>query len=194
MPRPTQPGDSEAPEVPEVIDVLVDNHRRFLAFLERRVGDRALAEDILQSAFVRGIDRAAGLREHESAVAWFYRILRHAVADHYRRAGATQRALAAAGPEWQATHAPDEETHDAICQCVRTLATTLKPEYADALQRVDVEGVAVGTFAQDAGITPNNAYVRLHRAREALRRRVRAACGTCAEHGCVDCHCRTTTR
>jgi DNA-directed RNA polymerase specialized sigma24 family protein len=35
--------------------VLLENHRRFLAFLERRVGDRAVAEDILQEAFVRNL-------------------------------------------------------------------------------------------------------------------------------------------
>jgi RNA polymerase sigma-70 factor (ECF subfamily) len=35
---------------PETIAVLVENHRRFLAFLERRVGSREVAEDILQDA------------------------------------------------------------------------------------------------------------------------------------------------
>ena len=43
--------------------VLLDNHRRFLGFLEKRVGDRAAAEDILQDAFVRNLDKAdAGCR------------------------------------------------------------------------------------------------------------------------------------
>jgi hypothetical protein len=43
------------PTTPEVVKTLVDNHRRFLAFLERRVGSREVAEDILQDAFVRGL-------------------------------------------------------------------------------------------------------------------------------------------
>lgn len=176
----------------QVVDTLVDNHRRFLGFLERRVGDRAVAEDILQEAFVRGIDRAGAVRDQESSVAWFYRLLRNAVVDHYRRTGASSRALAAAATEWDTTRVPDEETHDAICRCVRELASTLKPEYAEALRRVDVDGSAVRAFAADAGITANNASVRLYRARQALRQRVRETCGTCAEHGCVDCHCGTT--
>lgn len=173
----------------DVADALVANHRRFLAFLERRVGDRAAAEDILQDAFVRGMHRAADLRDHESAVAWFYRILRNAVVDYYRRAGASQRAHDAARTEWELTAAPDDETATAICQCVRELAGTLKPAYAEAVQRVDVDGVAVVAYADAAGISANNAYVRLHRAREALRKRVSESCGTCAEHGCLDCHC-----
>jgi RNA polymerase sigma factor (sigma-70 family) len=173
----------------EAARTLVENHRVFLDFLERRLGDRAVAEDILQEAFVRGIDRAGQLRESESAVAWFYRLLRNAVIDHHRRQGASRRALTAAAAEAWGAEAPAPETTAAVCQCVRRLAATLKPEYAAALERVDVDGVAVKDFAAEAGITANNASVRLHRAREALRRRVRDSCGTCAEHGCLDCYC-----
>ena len=41
------------------IDVLVANHRDFLRFVERRVGDRATAEEIVQDAFVRSLDWAS---------------------------------------------------------------------------------------------------------------------------------------
>ena len=58
---------------PAAIQRLVESHRQFLSFLEKRVKSRAVAEDILQSAFVRGLERGAELRDEESAVAWFYR-------------------------------------------------------------------------------------------------------------------------
>ena len=74
---------------PAAIQRLVDSHRQFLAFLQTRVESRAAAEDILQSAFVRGLERGADVRDEESAVAWFYRILRNAVIDHYRHRAAT---------------------------------------------------------------------------------------------------------
>src|SRR5918995_2481345 len=79
---------------PEIAQVLVDNHRRFLSFLARRVPSREIAEDILQDAFVRGITKAPDIRDNEAITAWFYRVLRNAVVDHYRRAGAEQRAYA----------------------------------------------------------------------------------------------------
>jgi RNA polymerase sigma-70 factor (ECF subfamily) len=69
----------------EVVDRLVDSHREFLAFVEKRVGDRALADDILQEAFARSLDHLHQLRDEESAIAWFYRVLRNAVIDHHRR-------------------------------------------------------------------------------------------------------------
>lgn len=176
---------------PEVIDVLVANQRRFLAFLERRLGSHSDAEDLLQDAFVKGLARGHQINDPESVVAWFYRVLRHALVDWYRRRGAEDRARSVwSGREDVAEQAKDDELFGEVCGCVERLAATLRPEYATALRRVEVEGLPVKEFAVQAGITPGNAAVRLHRAREALRERVIQSCGTCAEHGCFDCRCK----
>jgi DNA-directed RNA polymerase specialized sigma24 family protein len=74
---------------------------------------------------------------------------------------------------------------------VTRLARELKPEYAEALQRVEVEGAPVKGFAADAGITSGNAAVRVFRAREALKKKVTTTCGACAAAGCTDCDCVT---
>ncbi len=173
---------------PEVARVLVDNHRAFLGFLERRVGSRETAEDILQDAFTRGLDRAGTLRDEGSVLAWFYRSLRNAVVDHYRRNDARRRSLDSFAASLDPA-AADAETQDEVCKCVLSLAQTLKPEYAEAIRRIDVEGVAVKDFAAQSGLTSSNAGVRVFRAREALRKLVALSCGTCAEHGCLDCTC-----
>lgn len=177
-----------APLTPEVAAILVDNHRKFLGFLERRLGDRALAEDILQDAFVRSLGKAGTVRQPESMVAWFYSLLRNAVTDSKRRGGTAAKALAALAAELE-TEASGEETRGAICGCVGRLAVTLKPDYAEALRRVELDGLSVKDYAAEAGITSNNAGVRVFRAREALRKQVQRSCGTCAAHGCVDCTC-----
>ena len=174
---------------PEVVATLVDNHRRFLAFVERRVGSREVAEDILQEAFVRGLARAGQLRDDESVVAWFYRALRNALVDHWRRRDVEKRLFEDASAIEGNEPADDQELMRTVCQCAMALLTTLKPEYAEALRRVDLAGVPVNEFAREADVTPNNASVRLFRAREALRRQVEKCCGTCADHGCFDCTC-----
>lgn len=171
-----------------VANVLVENHRAFLGFLERRVGDRALAEDLLQDTFTRNLDRLADMPD-EALVPWFYRVLRNAAIDRHRRKSAEERALAAFTQELADAAQPDEELDREICACVGRLATTLKPEYAEVLRAIDIEETPVKTFAESAGLTASNAGVRLFRAREALRKQVTASCGTCAEHGCVDCSC-----
>jgi len=179
----------EAPLTPKVISTLVSNHREFLAFLERRLGDRALAEDILQEGFVRGLNNVGTLEKDESAVAWFYRILRNSVADHHRRRAATGRKLEAFASELAGQVEPASEVRDAVCACIARLAETLKPEYSEALRRVELDGLAVKDYAAERGISSGNAAVRVFRAREALRKQVARSCGTCADHGCLDCSC-----
>ena len=178
------------PGSPDMLRLLVDNHATFLGFLERRVGSRDEAEDILQEAFVRSIGRTGALQSPESAKAWFYRVLRNAIIDHRRREGTRSRAfLQFAAETGDRTVSPDRELEAAVCACLTTLVGTLKPEYGAALRRVDLDGLSVRGFAEEAGITPGNAGVRLHRAREALRRQLARSCGTCLDHGCLDCSC-----
>lgn len=169
--------------------VLAAHHARFLAFLRRRVPSREIAEDLLQEAFVRGLTKAPVLASDESAVAWFYRVLRNAVTDHYRRAGAEARALERLAREVDPVAAEESPIFGEICQCVRDLVPGLKADYAAAIEAVDLAGVPVAAYAERAGISANNAGVRLHRARKALAARVHEVCDTCADHGCRQCEC-----
>jgi RNA polymerase sigma-70 factor (ECF subfamily) len=177
---------------PDVLRALVDEHRRFLAFLEPRVGSRAAAEEVLQAAFVKGLERGGALRDAESAVAWFYRLLRNALVDFYRHRDAERRALERHAAEAAATVEPDAALEAAVCACVGALIPTLKEEYAAILRAVELEGASVAEAAARFGITPGNAAVRAHRARQALKQRLEATCGTCTEHGCLDCHCEAS--
>ena len=182
------------PESPEVLKALVDNHRRFLAFLERRVGSREEAEDILQEGFAKALEKVEGLEEATSVIPWFYRLLRNAVIDHYRRRGAEARAVDQAGArEDLTTEMDDPDLHQTVCGCVVGLVDTLKPEYSAALKEVDLKESSLSDYARKAGITPGNAAVRLHRAREALRKQVIRCCGTCVDHGCEGCTCKNPT-
>ncbi|HYO95618.1 MAG TPA: sigma-70 family RNA polymerase sigma factor [Polyangiaceae bacterium] len=188
MPEPATNSDATTVS-DERVRLLVKSHRDFLGFLERRLGNRALAEDLLQEAFVRGIHKLDTLHDEEAAVAWFYRVLRNAITDHHRRTASTQRKLEAFAAELQEPPSTPAETHAAVCRCVGGLAAALKPEYSDALRQVEIEGRSIQDYATEAGITSNNARVRVFRAREALRREVTRCCGSCAEHGCLDCTC-----
>jgi RNA polymerase sigma-70 factor (ECF subfamily) len=77
--------------VNDVIQRLLENESAFRQFIRRRVGEATLVDDILQQSLTRAVASAHSLHNEESAVAWFYRILRHAVADHYRALGAEVR-------------------------------------------------------------------------------------------------------
>lgn len=172
------------------IEALLANHQAFVRYLERRVGDRALAEDILQDAFAKIVARPEQTPADESVVPWFYSTLRNAAIDQFRRRGTAHRAYEAFARELEAHDAPSDDMQNEICACVSRLAATLKPEYAEALTAIEVGGTPVKVFAEQKGLSSNNAAVRVFRAREALKKRVAESCGTCAEHGCVNCTCK----
>lgn len=174
------------------IEPLVRHRRRFLEFVARRVGSREDAEDILQAALAKSLEKGRSLRRGESVVAWFYRLLRNAITDHYRRRRAQLKAHARLPAEPLLDPGFDRWLERNVCTCVLAEVEDLKPEYAEILRRVEIEERPLGETAGELGITANAARVRLHRARRALRERLELTCRTCAPHGCLDCTCRST--
>ena len=167
--------------------ILASNRLAFVDFVASRVESRAVAEDIVQEQLARALLHVGELREEAAAVGWFYQSLRNAIVDHHRRGAAGARAMQRYADE-ASEEVPVEEPRR-ICPCVAKLSKTLKPEYAEALQRVEVDGRPVKDVAAELGISANNAAVRVFRAREALRKEVATPCGACAEAGCTDCSC-----
>ncbi|MGC3996406.1 MAG: sigma-70 family RNA polymerase sigma factor [Anaeromyxobacter sp.] len=177
--------DAARPGLPPA---LLEGRRRFLAFLARRLGSEAAAEEVLQGAYVRALESAPATFDEEGAVRWFFRVLRNALIDRARRTDSEQRALSADAAE--APQALDPEWERAVCGCIESALAGVKDDYAILVRRVDLEGASVSDVARQVGVTPNNASVRLHRARRALRERLEGLCGACAAHGCLDCSCR----
>ncbi|HLY40690.1 MAG TPA: sigma-70 family RNA polymerase sigma factor [Terracidiphilus sp.] len=175
-------------EARETAASLAEMHGKFLQFLRCRVGDPAAAEDILQGAYLKAMEHSMELRKAESSVAWFYRVLRNAVADHYRRIAASGKAMSRMTAEWSEAYELEFEAE--TCACIREVLRDLKPEYRAAIEYVDLAGNSVESLARAANTTANNASVRLHRARKAVAQRLMAVCGTCGIHQYIDCNCK----
>ena len=171
------------------LSLLIASRRRFLAFLVPRVGSREEAEEILQDAFATGVEHIDEVRDDGSVVAWFYRILRNAVVDRHRRRAREQKAHGDASD--LVDPSSDSDVPREACACIEALLPLIRPEYADLVRLVDLEGWSVGAVAEHRGASAGSVRVRLHRARAALRREVQLTCWTCAEHGCLDCTCAT---
>ena len=166
------------------VEELVALKADFLRFVRARTRSEADAEELLQAAYAKATEKIDTVRDDESAVAWFYRLLRNAIADVGRERRRVEALAADARPE-----VTDADLHRAVCSCVNDLVPTLKPQWATLVRRVDLEGASVSEVARDEGITANAAAVRLHRARGALRDKLLVVCGACARHGCLDCGC-----
>jgi RNA polymerase sigma-70 factor (ECF subfamily) len=76
-----QQGDTRA------FELLLQRHRKAVFnFLFRQVGQRALAEDLLQEVFLRVIKGAESYRQTAKFTTWLYTIARNLCCDHARRA------------------------------------------------------------------------------------------------------------
>ena len=170
-----------------LLEQLLEHRGAFLRFLTSKVGPTS-AEDILQTSYLKLVEKGPHLEKEESIVSWFYTVLRHAIVDFYRRDAARDKAHEKFIAEAPVSY--ETELQDNACQCVSGVLETLKPDYRDVLQAVDLNGRTVAEYAETHGTSPNNAGVRLHRARKAAAKRLTEVCGACAEHKCLDCTCR----
>lgn len=172
---------------------LLEQQSAFRAFLRKRLSDEAVVEDLLQQSLMKAVERHHGLQKSDSAINWFYRILRNAVVDYYRSHAADSRKVDGLLRDMVASEQDQvpalDEARPVVCACLDSLLTELRPAYADLIRRIDLEGEAPAAVARDLNLTNNNLTVRLHRARQALRASLEESCGICSKHGCLNCTC-----
>lgn len=184
------PDDDKPPFSEELIGLLTHSRVQFRRFLRKHVSDEAVADDLLQQAILKALrnDRDGGPKD--SLVAWFYRILRNVLTDHYRSRAAEGRKSEALAESEALPESITEIDKARLCACFRELLPALKPEYADLIRRIDLEEEGHAEVAEALGLSANTLSVRLHRARQSLRKHLESACGLCTTHGCLDCTCR----
>jgi RNA polymerase sigma-70 factor (ECF subfamily) len=67
-------------------------HSKLHAFIQSRVNDVSVADDILQDVFIRIHSRIDMLKDTSKLQSWIYQIARNAIIDHYRARKLTERA------------------------------------------------------------------------------------------------------
>jgi RNA polymerase sigma-70 factor (ECF subfamily) len=168
------------------LQLLLRDREKYLNFLTSRIRNRDLAEEVLQSVTLKVIERGHQLRIDSRAEAWLYRVLRNALTDYHR---STANPVSAAERDSSGLEIAAPVSASNPCHCATHELRQLKPEYADALRSVEMEGTSVLEYAKAHVISPNAASVRLYRARKSLQQRIMNTCGSCAGAGCFDCSC-----
>ena len=176
-------GASTIPRRIELIaSVLCEHAGQFRSFVAARLPS-ADVDDVLQTAAVRAVERAASLKNPERVLPWLYRVHRNVIADTLRNRASRERAL----NEMDAT--PEVGALEELCGCSLAQARLLQPSYASVLALVDAGDATIADAAAHLGISVNNASVRLHRARKALRKAMLGHCGVESMRDCLDCRC-----
>lgn len=144
-------------------------------FLLHRLGDAALADDLLQELFVKAMAQRSQFCELTNARAWLFHVARNAVADHWRSLGRQQvdvmdmDELPAAAPE-------TTEPVDALTACLDRVLGELAAADAEILRACEFDGLTVKAFADSQGLSLSAAKARLLRARRRLQAHMTQAC------------------
>ena len=142
-------------------------------------------DDVLQIAAVRAIESAGSLKDPARVLSWLYRVHRNTAIDESRSRTRQQRWLDGDSQAADvAATAPKSS-----CGCSVAQARRIRPSYASVLNLVDIRGATLAEAAEALEISVNNATVRLHRARKALRQSMLEHCGVTSLRECADCRC-----
>jgi len=162
-------------------------------FATLRVRDRVIAQDLVQETFLAAIKARDSFGGRSTERAWLFGILRNKLTDYYRLQGREvsladlesvlpeeQGAFASSGftkDGWlhgvgpKAWETPEEvlsskEFQEVLKRCL----SRLPDKVAQAFVLREIDGVSSDEICKDLGVSPNNVWVMLHRARMGLRR------------------------
>ena len=176
-------GSAMAISVPE-FQAIHDRFRpRLLRYAARLVGPTD-AEDLVQAVLIKVHEGLSGYRGEAALSTWIYRIATHAALDHLRQRAA--RPATQALPEEDearadparpaAASAESDAVRAEMGACVREFVARLPPDHAAVIALAEVEGFTNPEIAAILGVSLHTAKIRLHRARERLRRELAAGC------------------
>lgn len=155
---------------------------RVLRYVTRLVGE-AEAEDITQCVMLKVNEGLSRFRGDSSVSTWIYRIATNVAVDRLRQR-ATQQ-LTDAEHEFDeddlppAVQSPSAETtaiREEMNACIGEFVSHLPENYKTVMILSEFEGLTNGEIAAVLGLTLDTVKIRLHRAREKLRKDLEAGC------------------
>ena len=141
-------------------------HTGLHSFIQSRVRDESIADDILQKVFIRIHSRIDTLKNSRKMQSWIYQITRNTLIDHYRSHRTMEEI-----PE--SLEAPEmdlgDKTRQEIEGCFLPMIQSLPEHYRETLLLSEIEGLTQKEVAKKQGISISGAKARIQRGRSMLK-------------------------
>ena len=152
----------------------VETIRPLYAYVSRRVGgDRSLAEDVVQEAWMRALDAWPRMGVPRNPLAWLQRVAQNILISHFRRL--RPQPVDPATIDLEDTRLCPETPDAAIL--IGWGMARLRRSHADVLEAFYFEGKSVGEIASERSLSERAVEGRLRRARARLRKKLAALVG-----------------
>lgn len=152
---------------------------RILRYLTRLVG-QAEAEDLTQDVLIKISNGLRRFRGDASLSTWIYRIATNTALDRLRCAAAAESdpdpAQENGSPEASAPSVEAGVIRGEMSRCVREFVDRLPDNYRTVIVLSEIEGFSNAEIGEITGLTLDTVKIRLHRARERLRRDLSTGC------------------
>ena len=156
-----------------------------LGFLAHHASEADAAQDLLQEVFVKALRQGRGFCTLDNPRAWLFQVARNALID----AGRLRRPSVELPDDLAAPPAEERAPVDELDACIARNLPFLGEQDRDIVQRCDLEGQTVRSYADAAGLSLPAAKARLLRARKRLRDALVERCGVRFDpDGSVCCH------
>lgn len=139
------------------------------SFIQKRVKDNDLADDIVQDVFLKLHANSARVRDLNKITGWIFQVARNSIIDQFRK---QSKQINLNDLEWES-----EDTHslnDCVAHCLSVLIDTLPNKYREALVLTDKQNLSQTQLADTLGISYSGAKSRVQRARKKLRDKLEA--------------------
>jgi RNA polymerase sigma-70 factor (ECF subfamily) len=152
----------------EQFRLLVERYRaEFGRYAVAAVGDRDVAQDAMQEAFIRAYRSLGSCRNPDRFGAWFFRILTNQCRNAVARRRDTAELGAVDHPGGERTDAALERRE--LGERLEAALARLTPEQREAFVMKHVDGRSYEEMAELLGVGSDALKMRVHRARDALR-------------------------
>lgn len=153
----------------DLVGTLFTRHSpRAFAQCVRLVGDRQVADDLVQEAFLRVLRYRASFRGEARFTTWLYRIVRNVCLDHLKASNRAAEVAARVASE-QDELDPAGALDDPDLTQLRAALERLAPQKRELLVMCRVEGLGYAQIAERLGASEGAIRVRVHRAVGELR-------------------------
>ena len=143
------------------------------SYIEKRIGDKSLAEDMTNDIAIKLWDTCEKLPEVKNIKAWLFRMTNNMIYDHFRAVTRAKKPLEAG----EALQEGDEtEIDEIITNCLISLIPEVSTTYQEALILSDVEGYKQKEIAEKLGISYSTVKMRVQRGRKQLKELFRENC------------------